>query len=365
MQVFVLLACLLGLSAALPFEAHISITDASVNPTLLGASLGVDFSLTNTNPEPMTVVVWGTPLDKSNDILRADMFKVVAESGASAMYTGIVDKRRPTLSDFVTLHPGQTVQARVNLLKGYWFPQQGQYTISLASYVRAFIGEVELESVIENGLENFEIYDLMSSESLFVNIVDITPEPTWGPSYNGLLGAVTVNANCDTSRASTVRTADTQSGTLISRVRTYMGRGCQATGNYLTWMGVCDSSRFSTVTNNFNAINSRWSNGYRVDCAGSSCSANTYAYVFPSDSTYTVYVCGAFWNARAHNCTNNVAQWDTQSGTIIHEISHFSNVAGTSDIQYGTSGCQTLAKNNPSQAVRNADSHEYLAESCP
>jgi len=313
----------------------------------------------------MTFVVWGTPLDKSNDILRADMFKVVAESGASATYTGIVDKRRPTLSDFVTLHPGQTVQARVNLLKGYWFPQQGPYTISLTSYLRAFIGEVELESVIENGLENFEIYDLMSSESIVINILDITPEPSWGPIYNEtLLGAVTVNANCDSTRANTIRTADTHAGTLISRVRTYLGRGCQSTGNFVTWMGVCDNTRFNTVTSNFNSINSRWGNGYRVDCAGSSCSANTYAYVFPSDSTYTVYVCGAFWNARAHNCASS-ALYDTQSGTIIHEISHFSNVAATSDIAYGTTNCQNLAKSNPSQAVRNADSHEYLAESCP
>jgi len=129
-------------------------------------------------------------------------------------------------------------------------------------------------------------------------------------------------------------------------------------------MGVCDNTRFNTVTSNFNSINSRWGNGYRVDCAGSSCSANTYAYVFPSDSTYTVYVCGAFWNARAHNCASS-ALYDTQSGTIIHEISHFSNVAATSDIAYGTTNCQNLAKSNPSQAVRNADSHEYLAESCP
>jgi len=174
------------------------------------------------------------------------------------------------------------------------------------------------------------------------------------------LGTVTPLANCDSTRATNIRTADSNAASLTSRVNTYLNRGCAATGPYVTWMGVCDSSRFSQVQKNFNSIASRISSGYRVDCNGSSCSANTYAYVYPNDANFVVYVCGAFWNAPASTCS-----YDSRPGTIIHEISHFTAVAGTSDIQYGTTGCQNLAKSNPSQAIRNADSHEYLAENCP
>jgi len=111
---------------------------------------------------------------------------------------------------------------------------------------------------------------------------------------------------------------------------------------------------------NFANIGNRQGAGYRVDCAGSSCSANTYAYVFPSDSTFTVYVCGAFWNASPNTCVA-----DSRPGTIIHELSHFTPVAATQDIAYGQSACLNLATSNPANAIRNADSHEYLAESCP
>jgi len=353
--------CLLGLTAALPFEARISSDDQAVNPTFLGSRFNVDFSFTNLNSEPVTICTWNSPLDKSNDVMRANMFNVVSMMGEPAPYIGIVMKRKPTLSDFVTLQPGQTIKATVNLLKGYWFPAEGHYTVSLRSSVNVYVGELGFEDVITNGLKDFEPYDLSSSDSLTVYVSGVKAAPEWmTPSNETRLGTVTPNANCDTNRQSLIRTSDTNAGSLLSRTQTYLNRGCQATGNYNTWMGACDSSRFSTVQKNINNVQGRQGAGYRVDCAGSSCSASTYAYVYPSDSTYTVYVCGAFWNAPTNTCS-----YDSKPGTIVHEISHFSPVAGTQDITYGTTNCQNLAKSNPANAVRNADSHEYLTESCP
>jgi peptidyl-Lys metalloendopeptidase len=46
-------------------------------------------------------------------------------------------------------------------------------------------------------------------------------------------------------------------------------------------------------------------------------------------------------------------------------MSHFDVVAGTDDVVYGQSGAMNLADNNPNDAVRNADSHEYFAENTP
>jgi len=337
------------------FDARIASDDQAVNPSVLGSRFLVDFSLTNLASEPLTVCAWGTPLDKSDDVMRADMFNVGSMMGEPAPYIGIVMKRRPVISDFVTLQPGQTISSTINLLKGYWFPAAGHYTVSLQSYIYVFKGELETGEV---SLTNFELYDLSSDAlSLYVSSVSPLPELMIGNETN--LGAVTVNANCDTSRASTVRTADSNAGTLINRVTSYM-RGACGGGAYVTWMGVCDSSRYSTVTSNFNRISSRHSSGYRVDCAGSSCSANVYAYVYPTDTNYNVYVCGAFWSAAAPTC-----RADSQPGTIIHELSHFNSVAATKDVTYGQTNCQNLAKSNPASAITNADNHEYLSESCP
>jgi len=52
-------------------------------------------------------------------------------------------------------------------------------------------------------------------------------------------------------------------------------------------------------------------------------------------------------------------------GTIIHEMSHFTVTADTDDYAYGQSACRSLADNNPSAAINNADSHEYMAENTP
>ena len=54
-----------------------------------------------------------------------------------------------------------------------------------------------------------------------------------------------------------------------------------------------------------------------------------------------------------------------KAGTIIHELSHFDVLGNTDDIVYGQSGAKSLAISNPSQAIKNADSHEYFSENTP
>jgi peptidyl-Lys metalloendopeptidase len=69
-------------------------------------------------------------------------------------------------------------------------------------------------------------------------------------------------------------------------------------------------------------------------------------------------VCGAFWSAPTTGT-------DSKSGTLVHETSHFTVVAGTNDHVYGQTACKRLATTNPTQALDNADSHEYFAENNP
>ena len=79
--------------------------------------------------------------------------------------------------------------------------------------------------------------------------------------------------------------------------------------------------------------------------------------MFP-DEPYNVYLCGAFWNADATGT-------DSKAGTLVHETSHFTEIAGTEDLAYGQSSCKSLAKSNPANARNNADSHEFFAENNP
>ena len=56
---------------------------------------------------------------------------------------------------------------------------------------------------------------------------------------------------------------------------------------------------------------------------------------------------------------------DSKAGTLIHELTHFTVVAGTSDYAYGQSAAASLAISSPAKAIKNADSHEYFAENTP
>jgi peptidyl-Lys metalloendopeptidase len=46
-------------------------------------------------------------------------------------------------------------------------------------------------------------------------------------------------------------------------------------------------------------------------------------------------------------------------------MSHFTVVAGTNDWAYGQAAARNLALTNVSQAISNADNHEYFAENTP
>jgi peptidyl-Lys metalloendopeptidase len=76
--------------------------------------------------------------------------------------------------------------------------------------------------------------------------------------------------------------------------------------------------------------------------------------VYPNQP-YNVCLCNAFWSAPATGT-------DSKAGTLIHETSHFTVVAGTQDYVYGQSACKSLAISGPNKAINNADSHEYFAE---
>ena len=90
------------------------------------------------------------------------------------------------------------------------------------------------------------------------------------------------------------------------------------------------------------------------DCG---CKKRYYAYVYPNQP-YTIYLCSVYWQAPATGT-------DSKAGTLIHETSHFTVVAGTDDWAYGQSAASSLAISDPVKAVDNADSHEYFAENTP
>ena len=135
----------------------------------------------------------------------------------------------------------------------------------------------------------------------------------------------------------------------------YLAAGSNYGARYGTWFGAHDAGRGAAVTKNYAAIRDAFENKpLKIDCG---CNAAYFAYVYPAQP-YTIYVCKAFWTAP-------VTGTDSRGGTLLHELSHFTVVAGTDDHVYGQSGAAELARTDPARAVNNADSHEYFGENSP
>ena len=124
---------------------------------------------------------------------------------------------------------------------------------------------------------------------------------------------------------------------------------------YTEWFGVSDPARLSTVRANFAALKDGFATKpIALDCG---CNKPYFAYVYPN-KPYMIYLCKAFWPAP-------MSGTDSKGGTLLHELSHFTVVAGTDDWVYGQEGAASLAISDPAKAVNNADSHEYFGENTP
>jgi len=221
------------------------------------------------------------------------------------------------------------------LTDAYHFFEDGVYTI-------------KLNTVQSNMLD---IVPLVSNE------VTVTISGSKPYIYETSDNVAVTYTDCTTSERNIAATAISNAVSASSGALSYLNSGCQPT--YITWFGTYSASNYNTVKSHFsNIYSSLASNNFGIDC---SCNQpGVYAYVYPSDPSKTIYLCPVFWQS-----STNPYAYNSQPGTLTHEMSHFNSVAGTQDYQYGTAGCLRLAETNPSRAIMNADNHEYFQESRP
>ncbi|KAF5314762.1 hypothetical protein D9611_007174 [Ephemerocybe angulata] len=337
LQALVALATALSAAAApgltLRVEGADSVTDVD--------NFKVSTVLTNTGDETLRIL--NDPLGPLSK-LPTDTFAVVNSQGSAARFGGIKAKYVPAVAAaagaYTTLAPGQSVTVDHDLSEAYNLTATGVDTY-----------EVEPRNL-------FYLVD----EQKKVSNIHATVSKTHKAHVSGRLSraqrAVNKRASyngCSSSRQTLLVAAASAAQSYAASAQSYLSSHTSSTTRYTTWFGAYTSSRHSTVLSHFTAISGNSYSSFTYDCTCTD--SGTYAYVYP-DSFGTIYLCGAFWNAP-------VTGTDSRGGTLIHEASHFTANGGTDDIVYGQSGAKSLAISNPSQAVMNADSHEYFAENNP
>jgi len=242
-------------------------------------------------------------------------------------YVGKLARRGavPEESEFVTILSGDSISEVVNVGENYEFSETGKYTVRL---------DLPLYSELD--------YTPSTEQVVSVELLSI-------PERNIPVGRP--YTNCNSNQINQILASIDGSITESARANACLRqRTCESQA--VTWFGTYSQSNRNFDINVFTNVNARLNNyefsGY---CNPAGCGSNVYAYVYPTDSTYTVYLCGLFWSIPAE-----------RTNTIVHEMSHFRTLGGTNDYAYGKTNCRNLASSDPFRATRNADNVCYFSE---
>lgn len=330
-----------GAASAAPTQG--AVVSLSAAKASFGASESVLVTVTVSNPtaRPVKVLKWYTPAED----VEEPLFRVLL-NGQPVAFVGPHYKRpAPTGNDYILLKPGASFSREVNLGAYYDLSRSGTYQISY--------------SVSSFSLYEKEAGAAKSVDSLTSNKIELYVQGRAGSAPEGFVSPQAVSGStsfnkCTTSQQSDLLSARSAASNYAADSLAYLNAN-KTGARYTTWFGVFDSNRYSTVRTNFSKISSAMDTAaVKFDCG---CKKKYYAYVYPSQP-YTIYLCSVFWTAP-------MTGTDSKAGTLIHEMSHFTVVAGTDDFVYGQAGAKNLAITDPAKAIKNADNHEYFAENTP
>ncbi|WP_439156113.1 M35 family metallo-endopeptidase [Yoonia sp.] len=140
------------------------------------------------------------------------------------------------------------------------------------------------------------------------------------------------------------------------------------TPDYVRWFGDYTPKNAEIVRANLKAVVVAIRSGaIRVECQAeraAGCTQREYAWVYPGQP-YVLRLCPAFFGLPTLHALSPGAQHSdhgTREGTIVHELSHFTRVAGTEDYCYSRTLCKLMAQRDTRRAIINADSYQYFTE---
>ena len=323
-----------GISAAPQdgIEVRLSVPSLVVHGDL---DVLVTVTVTNVTRHPINLLRWQLPTEE----LEGALF-LIERDGEKVPYTGPLIKRpAPGPADRIQLNPGSSLNYQVELTGAYDLSRNGRYSIEYLS--RGAHGQNDAT------LKSEKLYLWLEGRSAKGKLPPPPPPPPGGSiSYSG---------NCSASQQTTLQLAASQAAKYSSSSTKYLATVPPKTQRYPEWFGAYTPERGGIAYDHFVKLTDAFTNKpVTLDCK---CKKPYYAYVYPNQP-YIIYLCSVFWQAP-------LTGTDSQAGTLIHEMSHFTVVAATDDWAYGQTAARNLAATDPIKALDNADNHEYFAENDP
>ena len=334
-------AALLACGGALAAQDKLDVRLSVANPVVQGdVSVAVDVTVTNTTGHAVKVLKSQLP----SQHLQGPLFRIIKEDGTPASYVGpLVKRAAPRAEDYVRIAAGASLTYHVDLTSHYELGN-GRYSVEYIARNRHG-DEAELASITP-----LQLWTSGRSASVEAAVVEGEVEG------EGTEANITYTGGCTSTEKNKLVKAVNAATNYATESNSYLAGTPSGTQRYVKWFGSFTSTRWNTVHTHFtNEENAFKTKPLTLDC---SCNdKGVYAYVY-ANQPYKIYLCGAFWSAP-------MTGTDSKGGTLVHEMSHFTVVAGTGDYAYGQTAAANLAKTNPDKAVANADSHEYFAENNP
>ncbi|MGK0231405.1 MAG: peptidyl-Lys metalloendopeptidase [Gammaproteobacteria bacterium] len=323
-----------------------------INPGQIQGS--VDVTLTNTGAETVSVLLWDTPFEHT---LSDNVFLIEkAVKGfpflETSKYSGRLVKRSKSSGEhYQIIEPGEMISANVVLNDYYDITEFGEHSVRFAGDIRYEVVS-SLRGRARNTLSSIAT---LNHAELLTDRVVVSLAPNLRPRLRPpIYDSCSVQEQADIVEAADI--AETLTNTALSDLQGLVGNQRVSSPRYNEWFGAYSDSRYNQVVANFTALDQVLENEtlqFNCGCIES----GIFAFVFPA-LPYSITLCPSFRNASANGP-------DSRAGTIIHELSHFTVVAGTDDHVYGQDGVRALAISNPDLVISNADTYEYFAENAP
>lgn len=351
-------ACAVDTDESAPLETSDIVAEQAIDPaagdvkvelsaasSVVAAEEGVLLHLTFTNvsAHPVRIIGYLAP----DGELEEDMFDVRRGTDGSEFIGPHYKRPAPVSEDFVVLGPGKSLSRTADLNGFYDLTQTGDYSVRYMVEVKPTGAAGQAVKIASNDVS-------LWIEGRANPVHGSSAAAPSGGEIQGVTSSVTFN-KCTVAQQDTVLQGLDAAATMATGAANYLGQNPSATPRYTTWFGTYSSGGWNTAKSHFTNIKSTLdTQTMSFDCG---CKKRYYAYVYPNQP-YNIYLCSVFWNAP-------LTGTDSKGGTIIHETSHFTVVAGTDDYAYGQTNAKALANSDPSKALFNADSHEYFAENTP
>ncbi len=327
------------------------------------------FEITNLTGKTLHILKWNTPLEG----LISPCLDV-KQGNKKIEYDGIMLKRgAPQAQDFYTLKPHQSVSNKVDITKAYGINKPGEVKVDFNPEKFVYYADEPLSKAVTASSDGFK---KQKKTSISLNI-----KPTSFKVVNATgkrLTAGEVHRQAEQKKkkpkSKTIKAMSAMAAPGLlpcqlvggTTAKKNIARNAHANGyalakmalanllndpKYKQWFGAHTTTRFNKVKKNYQTVISKMeTKTFTYNLTSEGCDSGVFAYTYKG--TFTIWFCSAFWNA-ADTGT------DSRAGTVVHEHTHAT--AGTDDIQYGQQGCMQLAVSTPSNAVNNADTHEYYA----